>query len=286
MEVPLSAQNVALPRLTEASVRAVTARALYNDDQLALLIEWQDETQDGQAVRSEDFTDSVAVQFPLTEGEPFFCMGQQGGNVNIWHWKASWQADLVALQDLETAYPNMFVDYYPFTETAAGLIALPSDYTDPNYLPALVSDNLFASLTRSSPVEDLVAGGFGSLTSQPAEEQNVAGYGAWSDGKWQVIFSRALSSEELDDIRLDPGRVYPVAFAAWDGARGERNGQKSTSQWVSLQFERAAPSPAAQPTQAPAPAADNRELLSWIVLGVAALLLIGGTIVYFLLPNE
>ena len=26
----------------------------------------------------QDFRDAVAVQFPLAEGQPFFCMGQRG----------------------------------------------------------------------------------------------------------------------------------------------------------------------------------------------------------------
>ncbi|MFN8454040.1 MAG: hypothetical protein U0401_05085 [Anaerolineae bacterium] len=39
------------------------------------------------------------------------------------------------------------------------LTSRPGDYSDPNYLPALASNNLFASATHASPVEDIVAGG-------------------------------------------------------------------------------------------------------------------------------
>jgi len=171
--------------------------------------------------------------------------------VNIWHWKADWQADLAARQDMESLYSNMYVDIYPFADPAAGLAAGPSAYLDANYLPALASGNLFASAARPSPVEDLIAGGFGSLTSQAAEGQNVQGFGEWADGKWRVIFSRELTSQEAEDVKFAPGKVYSLAFAAWDGANEERNGQKSTSQWISLQLGSAAP--AAKPAQ-PAPA--------------------------------
>lgn len=42
-------------------------------------------------------------------------------------------------------------------------------------MTALAAGNLLASVTLASPVEDLIAGGFGSLTSQPVEMQNVQG---------------------------------------------------------------------------------------------------------------
>lgn len=127
----------------------------------------------------------------------------------------------------------MQVDQYPFAE---GAFPVPADYTDPNYVPALAAGNLFAAL-RTSPVEDIIAGGFGTLTAQPAEGQNVQGYGRWAAGKWRVIFSRDLSSHEADDVTFAPGKVRSIAFAALDGANGERNGQESTSEWVSLQLE-------------------------------------------------
>jgi hypothetical protein len=272
VEAPLSAQNVARPMSLDTRVKSVTARALHNESQIAILLEWADDTQSDQMVRVQDFRDAVAVQFPLAEGQPFFCMGQQGGNVNIWHWKADWQADITARKDMETLYPNMYVDQYPFTSVTEPNLAAPGDYTDPNYLPALASGNLFASATRASPVEDLIAGGFGSLTAQPADGQNVQGFGRWANGKWHVVFSRDLASKEADDVTFAPGKVYSMAFAAWDGANGERNGQKSTSQWVSLQVEGAAPvqPPRAQPTATP----NSIEGIFWAVIPMALMTLL------------
>lgn len=248
IEVPLSAQVVTKPMLSQTHVKTVVARALHNGQQLAILVEWEDATQNDEMVRVQDFRDAVALQFPLVPGQPFFCMGQFGGNVNIWHWKADWQADLTARQDMSALYPNMYVDQYPFaepTEADQAAQTTAADYLDTNYLPALASGNLFASPQRASPTEDLIAGGFGSLTAQSAAGQNVQGHGGWAEGKWRVIFSRALTSAEPEDASFAPGNVYSIAFAAWDGANSERNGQKSTSQWVSLQIAGAAPAPAA-----------------------------------------
>ncbi|GJM41497.1 MAG: hypothetical protein DHS20C20_17790 [Ardenticatenaceae bacterium] len=235
VSIPLSAQIVARPIFPDANVKVVDVRALYNDEQIAFLVEWEDSTLDETAVRVQDFADAIAIQFPLVEGQPFFCMGQQGGNVNIWHWKADWQAGMVARQDVDSVYPDMYVDNYTFADEEAGAAAPVSSYEDINYLPALAADNLFASASYTSPVEDLIAGSFGSLTSQPADMQNVQGHGEYADGKWRVVFARNLASAEGVDAQFETGQVYSLALAAWDGANEERNGQKSTSQWVSLQ---------------------------------------------------
>ena len=246
VSVPLSAQIVTKPMFPEANIKAVDVRALYNDEQIAFLVEWEDETEDDTAVRVQDFADAVAIQFPLVEGQPFFCMGQQGGNVNIWHWKADWQAGISARQDVDTAYPNMYVDGYTFADEEAGASAPVSSYEDVNYVPAMAAGNLFAGASYTSPVEDLIAGSFGSLTSQPAEGQNVYGYGEYVDGKWHVTFVRDRMAAEVDDAQFESGQVYSLAFAAWDGANEERNGQKSTSQWVSLQLGEVAGGPSSR----------------------------------------
>lgn len=236
VSIPLSAQIIARPLFPQAHVKAVDVRALYNDTQIAFLVEWEDDSQDEDTVRIQDFADAVAVQFPLIETSPFFCMGQAGGNVNIWHWKADWQAAISTPQDMDTTYPDMYVDNYPFADMTAGATAPVESYADVNYLPALAAGNLFANPTYASPVEDLLAGGFGTLTSQPVAMQNVQGYGSYADGQWRVIFGRDLTSSQSEDAQFATDQVYSLAFAAWDGANEERNGQKSTSQWVSLQL--------------------------------------------------
>jgi hypothetical protein len=278
VEVPLSAQIITKPMLPETNVKSVTARALHNGQELALLLEWADPTRNESTLRVEDFRDGVAVQFPLAQAQPFFCMGQQGGDVNIWHWKADWQAAITAAQELRDVFPYMYVDQYPFTEDGTDVVL--AAYTDPNYLTARAVGNLMALPVHASPVENLVAGGFGSLTSQPEDRQNVQGQGEWHNGVWRVVFSRSLTSAEREDISLAPNKVYSIAFAAWDGANQERNGTKSTSQWVSLQLAGAATAPAAAAVTIPETAS---KLPVWLWLALLMLLSVGvaAVIVYY-----
>ena len=292
VEVPLTAQMIARPIMPEANVKSVTVRALHNGSDLAFLVEWADPTRNDSTLRVDDFRDGVALQFPLIEGQPFYCMGQQGGDVNIWHWKADWQAELIAQQSLQVVYPNIYVDQYPFAEPADDIYL--AAYADPNYLTAAAAGNPLALPVHASPVEDLIAGGFGSLTSQAAEGQNVQGHGEWNDGTWQVIFSRSLTSAEAEDVTLAPEKLYSVAFAAWDGANYERNGSKSTSQWVSLQLAAGATAgtgaeaagtqadeAAAVAPVAAVPPAEGGGLLAWAWLGLMGLLTVGIAAVLF-----
>ena len=268
IDVPLSAQTVTIPSLNNTNVKSIKARALRNDQQLAILVEWSDSTQNNSMVRVQDFRDAVAVQFPLTESQPFICMGIAGTNVNIWHWKADWQADIAARKDMETAYPNMNVDYYPFANSAA---PAPTDYADPNYVPAFQTGNSFAQV-HTTPVENLIAGGFGTLTSLPPDDQPVQGYGTYANGQWRVIFARDLKTALPDNAQFESGKFYPLAFAAWDGANGERNGQKSVSQWVSLSINK--PLAAAQPAQSSAAAATPIDAGQIAILSIIAALLL------------
>jgi mono/diheme cytochrome c family protein len=219
----------------------VLVSALTNGTDLAVRLEWSDAIADEETLRPEDFRDACAVQFPL-EGQPLFAMGERGagGLVNIWHWKADWQADLDSggtggFRDIEAIHAGMAVDRYPFERSELGRQPLfARRLQDPGFLTGQAAGNLFSSPNRPSPVEDLVAAGFGTLTSQPLARQNVRGRGIWRDGRWEVVFVRSLEAEVAGDAAIALGRTIPAAFAVWDGAQGDRNGKKAVTDWVTL----------------------------------------------------
>lgn len=87
-------------------------------------------------------------------------------------------------------------------------------------------------------VETLAAEGFGSLTAQATD--GVKARGAWKDGKWHVVFTRALAVAGEHRASLAPAKLglVPVAFATWSGEAAERNGLKRLSAWQMLRFEK------------------------------------------------
>ena len=218
-EVPLSAQNIA-PPFGGGGVTSVTARALYDDQRIYLLLEWADDEVDDAVNSLELFSDAAAVQFPAISGTaPPYTMGAPDVPVNIWQWKAVWEADLASgFATSSDRFDNTYTDYYQGGD-------------DPIYRPAEAVGNPGAQRTRQSSIENLVAGGFGSLSTAPM--QDVEGSGGWQDGRWRALFARGLAGEE-GYARFAVGERTLVAFAVWDGGAGDRNGEKSVAPFIDL----------------------------------------------------
>jgi mono/diheme cytochrome c family protein len=220
----------------------VRVASLHNGKEIGVLLEWDDPIMDEETLRHEDFRDAAAVQFPLQPGEPSYIMGEQRGPVNIWHWKADWQADLARFRDIQDRYPHMAWDDYPFVKgfprgDHQQMWAATASH-EPTYLAGWGAGNLFSTPTRLTPVENLNAIGLGSLTSQRPGHQTIRGHGIWADGRWRVVMVRTLHTANDQDAQFKPGRTIPVAFAIWDGAQGDRDGRKAVTVWQQLQLEK------------------------------------------------
>lgn len=220
----------------------VLVRALHDGKRLALHLTWEDRAANGHVLRQEAFSDAAAVQFSPSPTPPLFTMGSPESPVALWHWKAHWQADREQLADVETTHPHMAVDLYdslrkPPYGVHAEVRDLPAPAHQPLFLTGWGAGNLQSTPDRPSPVESLVAKGFGTLTSLPAGAQRVGGGGAWQHGFWRVVFVRDLAAAGEDAFAFAPGRPVSVSFAVWDGDAGDRDGQKSVTMWHPLTLE-------------------------------------------------
>ncbi|MCC6139154.1 MAG: hypothetical protein IT389_00900 [Nitrospira sp.] len=206
LTVPLSGQVITRPVWPEPTARALTVRSLHNGTEIAFLLEWQDNTKNDRLTPGT-FRDGVAIGLPLGDAPAFFCMGQLDHYINIWHWKADWQSDI----DRRAARQ---------TEKKEGGV------------------RTFEVIPRRvSSVEDLIGGGFSTLTTKE-KQGRIQGKAQWKDGVWRVVMRRPLSSEEQEnEARLVPGRVQTVSFAVWNGENKERNGQKSVAPWFQLAID-------------------------------------------------
>ncbi|MGR3309938.1 MAG: c-type cytochrome [Candidatus Brocadiales bacterium] len=203
-------------------IQYVNVRSIHNRKNVGILLTWEDATNSTGIIRNEDFRDAAAVQFSLTSEEPFYGMGEKGGATNIWQWKADWEEDLVQFASMESQYSDMQVDVYPL-----------SHETDV-FLTGLGAGSLLSATDRGTSVEDLNAIGFGTLTAQPAHEQNVSGKGVWKNGVWKVVFKRSLWPDSAKDANITHGKPVPISLAIWDGGQGDRDGQKAVTQWHNL----------------------------------------------------
>jgi DMSO reductase family type II enzyme heme b subunit len=202
-------------------VYAVAVTAVHDGQRVAILCQWKDDLPNGAPIRVQDFQDATAVQFSMTGRFPFVGMGDADNPVNIWQWKAGWQAEAEAPGNvMRVAYNNLHVDTYFAT----------------SYQTASDAGNVL-TLPHRSPVEDANARGFGSFKSQPISAQNVQGKGVWYAGSWNIVFIRNLASPDQDDVRLEKGKPVPISFAVWNGEQRDRNGRKVISNWYQLVLE-------------------------------------------------
>ncbi|MBI3974855.1 MAG: hypothetical protein HY334_00510 [Armatimonadetes bacterium] len=228
--IPLIPQTLIRPH-GGGTIKEVRIRALHDGKMIYIALSWNDTTQNASPRRQTDFTDAAALQFPVQPGtlpSPF--MGDRVRPVNIWQWKASWQDELARARDLRAAYPAMAVDYYYDTKFVKEEAARRA------FNAGAAAGNLLSLPRRTSAVEDLVAWGFGTLTTQP--HQDAIGFGSWREGRWTVLLARPLRTKDPADVQFQPGGITHVNFAVWDGGNRDRNGQKNvTLMWWPLRLQ-------------------------------------------------
>jgi len=176
---------------------AITVRALYNESEIAFLLEVNDRTDSrpgGPVVTQlpdEDspmYSDAFAIQFPK-EGaytiapveKPQYRHGDVAHPTTIWYWNA-------------------------------GSVAPPID-SQAMLLDATGSDNELIARASSS---DLVA------------------RGSWQDGRWRVVMKRPRNSDSSPDLIFRKGKFIPVSFANWDGNNGEVGSRHTLTTWFWL----------------------------------------------------
>jgi complex iron-sulfur molybdoenzyme family reductase subunit gamma len=210
--VPTTAQQIT-PPMGGGTVERVGIRAVHWEDQLYVMLEWSDFTPDYLSDRHEAFTDAAAIQFPAEAGSevPYICMGLADQAVNIWQWRSDQQEAPPGLP------PDGYVDMYP--------------QTDDLHMTARAAGNPLSQADRT-PVENLVAGGFGTLTA--ADAGALQGHGVYSDGRWMVVYTRPFESSGELQPAFSGDQPIDVAFAIWDGSQQERDGIKSVSSFTQL----------------------------------------------------
>lgn len=208
-------------------IDTVKVQVIVGPKMATFRFQWRDTQQNNEVARPEDFRDGIALQYvPQGKpdnyiGMPFIGMGDKEDTVTIWHWKADWQADMVG-------------GFHDITQKNGDAMDRMTEAADRSYeVAGHAAGNSLSARFHQSPVEVLAAKGFGTLTSLPPVDQTVAGSGVWQDDMWVVVMQQVLDSGSP----LRRNTTLPVAIAAWNGSAGDRDGQKSVSQWLELKIE-------------------------------------------------
>ena len=177
---------------------AVTVRAVYNDKNIAFLLEFDDRTEsrpgidyftDLQDENLKMHADAVAIQFPKQEGyatqpvveKPLYRHGDAKHHTTIWYWNA-------------------------------GSI-------DPQ---------------KSESAMLLDASGPDKLLEPRMKDKSLTTSAAWKSGQWQVLMTRPRKGGASGDANFDEGQFIPISLANWDGSNGEVGSRHTLSTWYWL----------------------------------------------------
>jgi mono/diheme cytochrome c family protein len=213
VDIRMAGQVHVAPRNQNPTISIVSVRSVYNDNEIAFHMEWDDRVKNDThennelasrwevadftetypplyppTVRPHKYRDAAALQFPvrLPEGpvKPHFFLGDVGKPVNLWYWKADTQAS---------------------EERNA------SGYKNPTKL-------------------------------QPPDSQQLEAQSTFVDGQWRIVLKRPLTTDDdSNDIQFVPGSMIPVAVHVWDGFNGETGLRRTISSWYFVVLEATVP---------------------------------------------
>lgn len=211
VEVPLAAQQLVYPVTWEVEPRTLRVAAATDGSLLAVYIEWSDPEPNMPVPGGLDVTPDK-VAFQLPV-----------------------RADSLPYICMGTVEDPVAIVLWQAPDTVETLVAGSGYGMRPEEREAL---GLQSVPTR--PVERL-----------PDEAQVWSGEAVYSDGVWRVVLYGPLGSTYPLLPNIKPGSTVSIAFALWEGSRGEIGAQKSTSAWLTLAVE--SPAAPAQPPETPAP---------------------------------
>ena len=239
--IALEAQSVIVPLKTALpDKKDVFVRSIHDGTTIGFLLEWSDPHLDEHTIKIDAFRDACGVFLGAFPASPaLWTMGMPDSPVTILHWKADWQKDMDAgFQDLEVAFPNVSFEFYP---PLVGVTdpKIPDDYPEEvrNRLPGWSVGNPISQPVKTSPVEKLRAVGPGTL--KHLGTQDATGKGVWRHGKWRVALAKPLSAADEEEVSIQAGQTYSLAFTVWSGADSDRGSRKSLTKLGKLEVEAA-----------------------------------------------
>lgn len=235
--VKLEKQQSAEPMLTEQTVNELRVQAVHDGQRVVWRLSWD---QPNPCYRSNvgEFSDAVAMQFPLKDGAPY-TMGGPDMPVDILYWKALWQKDVdEGFQDITQVYPNLWVDFYWFAN-GYGPVSFAEGFQNEmakSYQSGLTVGNPMSNPNRTKPIEELGAHGYGSSTDMGETPSNARG--EWHDGVWYVVIDRPMSPGDrlIQRWQQNPDQQL-IAFAVWDGNTDNRGGRKQITNWIPMKVQ-------------------------------------------------
>jgi hypothetical protein len=223
--IPVLAQEIVPPKLPFAGLAELRARALHDGETVAFRLRWDDQTVD-DLDGIHRFHDAVAVMLPMRAGAPpAITMGAKGAPTHILQWRATWERDIAGKTGVDQIYPRVVHDVMPDNVLPPEAAAL--------YWVGRAVGNPLSQAKRTTPIEQIVAEGFGTATH--LSRSDAKGHGANDGSAWTVALGFPAARKGIG-APLEPGSTWSVAFAVWLGQDDNRGGRKHYANWVELKL--------------------------------------------------
>lgn len=225
------------PKLDEGTVSEVEVRAMTDGNYIDWRLEWQI-SKPSTRVDSTVFSDAAAIQLPMT-ADASYMMGDVNQPVYLVYWRAQWQEDIErGFPEVANYYPNYWTDLYWSTKAAYNILSIPElieDSLGRQYFIAHEAGNPFSVIDRNSPIQELIAEGFGSLS--PIPETMAMGNAVWSDGTWKLVIRMPIDEKHPIHDVMNNEDMSMFSIAIWDGNAQNVGGRKNHSVWIPMEIE-------------------------------------------------
>lgn len=207
MDIRLAGQVIGAPRWQNNSIDMVTIKALFNSEKIAFLIVWDDPFKDTIHDVSQEL-DTAAL-------------GQVGG------YSSYVLANDQVPRKLDTFRDSVALQF-PSKPTAGT--------KKPHFFRGSASEPvqlwIWQSDSRGKSVIEAVARGWKQdYRIQDEEKQQVMGNAVWQEGRWHVLMTRLLLTDDNNDVQFHTGQFIPMSINVWDGSNGEHGLLMSLSSW-------------------------------------------------------
>lgn len=229
--ITLMAQPMAVPRPKTTTTSKILVQAIHDGKWVAFRLRW-DDTEKSEAGRLGEFSDSVAIEFPVKDNSvpPPIMMGAKDNPVHIFHWRAQYQVDKEkGKREMKDLYPNMNPDMYPLEFKDEGHLTGLTDEKREVFSHGRAAGNPQSYAKKG--IDEIFAEGFG--TSAVIQNVEAIADGKWNKNGWTVVIARPLKRE--NGSVLEAGKGTFVGFAVWQGGKDEVGARKSvTMSWTPL----------------------------------------------------
>lgn len=215
LAVWLAGQVIVGPRWMNPSVDLVEVKALYNDDEVAFLLAWEDRFKN----------DRGPAEKPTGEA---------------WHPKDSY-VPVRTMQERarDAALPDQLAIHFPAGATVPGRAEKPYLFMgDPGHR----LNSWLWRADKDGTMEANTTGAAKGYLPQEADAQAVKALARFENGRWTLLMRRALTTADSKrDVQFRAGALIPFTLRVWDGAAGEWDLQSSISTWHHVQLDAGTP---------------------------------------------